>query len=865
MIRVTCKNFKQHQDKEIIFPDRGLVLLNGGSGVGKSTIFKAIIQALYGTVNKPYTFGTKVCSVDLELNNLKIMRQKGPNRLVVNGTEDATAQDIIEKTLGMNEAEFMASSYIQQKMQSSLLTLSPADQLAFIEKLAFGENSPDKFKAKINDLVLARKKDVEGISKKTEMLNEMILPKEAAIKDLESQLLPIEEIDETLAIETREATVFYKKHREEALEEIAKLTNEKNYPDYAIIDDLEKAKKHLESLQSSETERLASLELEIESIGTSWEQMSRDSAVDQLAQWRDYPNYCKVISEIERNVVRLAEYNAQNEISKQDIEKELNALPPDNLPELREQLKKLRDLEIWFLSRDKISIISNPLGEKYPDMWLSLGLKGVKKFEAIKANIETFITNKKANLEEWGKKKAAYQEQITLLNQSEKSLTCPDCHATLVLSEGMLKKEAYRNIDAEKFELQENLKVLNEIIATDTSLLMEYRIDLNTALSVIKDIQAFPPKPNDLVNSLEILPVVIMEKEKAILQATSTETARQTLLNKLELINKEQLSKRIEEEIELKYKEQQRILKTWPNFELGIGFSKDIAEQKAQAKGLEEYLVANDSRDKQRRNLSLQKANESNILNNAKQKVTELKGRVSNLVSVLRDRTEIDAEIKSNESKIALAVSRLTSMKPFMEKLESIAVQKKRNAEVDSKLEAVKSNIQNLLDQKESVAQEAKVFEDKLEATIRLKQFSETAQMEAVASVVESVNIAAREFLDLLFPENPIVVSLLPFKQTKDAGVRAKFSTVIKYKGCEYNDIDEISGGEYDRIVLAYQLALNTLYSSPILLLDEAFTAVEEELFLLAMDALKVIAQNKLIVVVSHGAIQGLFDEVIDV
>jgi exonuclease SbcC len=864
-VKITFKNFKQHQDREFIFPDRGLVLLNGGSGQGKTTILKGILQALFGTVNKPYTFGTKVCSVDLELNNLKIMRQKGPNRLVVNGTEDATAQDIIEKTLGMNEAEFMASSYIQQKMQSSLLTLSPADQLSFIEKLAFGENSPDKFKAKINDLVLARKKDIEGVSKKTEMLNEMILPQELLIKDLESQLQPIEPVDESLASETRERFAFFKNQREEALEAIAKLTNEKNYPDYVILDNLEKARKHVESLESSETERLATLDSEVEKLGISWEEMSRNSAVDLLAQWRDYPNYCKVINELERNIKRLAEYNAQNDLAKRDIEKELNALPFTNLDELKLQLKQLKELEAWFLSRDKITVISNPLGEKYPDMWKSHVLKGVKKFEAIKADIETYIANKNNLLLDWNKKKVAYQEQITLLNQSEKILTCPDCHATLVLSEGMLKKEAYRNIEAEKFELQENLRVLNEIIANDTSLLMEYRIDLNAVMSLIKEIAAFPPKPNDLVNSLEIIPAVVADKENRISDAEATETSRQTLLNKLDLINKEQLSKRIEEEIEIKFKEQQRILKTWPNFEAGIGFSKDPVEQTDKAKWLENYLASNDDRDSSRRNLNMQKVNESLLLNNSKQKVTELEGRVANLVSVLRDRNVIDTEIKSSESVIIMAVSRIASLKPFMEKLELIEVQKKRNAEVDSKLEAAKSNLQNLRDQKDLVAQEVKTAEDKLEGVIRLKQFSETAQMEAVASVVESVNIAAREFLDLLFPENPILVSLLPFKQTKDAGVRAKFSTIIKYKGCEYNDIDEISGGEYDRIVLAYQLALNTLYSSPILLLDEAFTAVEEELFLLAMDALKVIAQNKLIVVVSHGAIQGLFDEVIEV
>jgi ABC-type glutathione transport system ATPase component len=234
-------------------------------------------------------------------------------------------------------------------------------------------------------------------------------------------------------------------------------------------------------------------------------------------------------------------------------------------------------------------------------------------------------------------------------------------------------------------------------------------------------------------------------------------------------------------------------------------------------------------------------------------------------IGTLRDRHEIDIELKSSEEIIQTTNIALKEIQPTIDEIERVEKTQAINNDLRLKIDSANSSLQNLINQKSLVAQESKVAEDRLEATIRLKQFSEQAQMESIASVVESINMASKEFLDLLFPDNPISVALLPYKQTKDAGVRAKFSTVIKYKGCEYSDIDEISGGEYDRIVLAYQLALNQIYQSPILLLDEAFTAVEEELFLLAMDALKLIAENKLIVVVSHGAIQGLFDEVIDV
>lgn len=870
-MRVTFKNFKQHQDREFNFPDKGLVLLNGGSGQGKTTCLKGILQALYDSVKKPYTFGTKTCSVDLELGDLKIMRQKGPNRLIVNGKEDANAQDIIHTTLGMNEAEFMASSYIQQKMQSSLLTLSPADQLAFIEKLAFGANSPEKVKTGINDLVLTRKKEVEGIAKKTIMLDEMIAVQEKSLKDLELQLIPVEEIDAKLAENTKDLYVFYKNMKEKAWEEISKLNSERNSHKYKIIDELEKERAQLEILQTSQKKRLAELELEIAGVGISWETMTRSKAVDTLALWRAYPEYCKITKDLERNKARLAEYKNQTEANRKEIEFELEAIKHITTPssEVKDKLKKIIELENWIINRDKISAISNPFAEKYTTCWKEQQLKGGKKFEAIKDSIEKNI----ANMELWfivtEKERVAQQEKITLLNQAGKQLICPECSAALSLSGGELKTEKNLHIEAEKAECKKVLGYVNNAVAEAQVRFVDLKTDLNTVNQIIKDIKAFPPKPNDLSQTIEDCQNLKRVTEDRITELEETERQRAALLNRLELANKDYLSKRIEEEIEIKFKEQQKILDVWPVFD-NDGFKQEADVIATELSYLENYISINDEKDSRLLSLEQQKTKEKKILSEAESKSCEIGSQLvmeyGHMTDyALRDRGDIDKEIKVHEGKVNEAVMEMATLTPTIEKLGQIEKQKQQNHGVESKINSINTNIRTLTDQKEGVVAEVKIAEEKLEATIRLKQFSETAQMEAVASVVESINIAAQDFLSVLFPDNPISVQLLPYKQTKDSSIRAKFSTVIKYKGCEYNDIEEISGGEYDRIVLAYQLALNTLYDSPLLLLDEAFTAVEEELFLLAMDALKVIAQNKLILVISHGAIQGIFDEVIEV
>ena len=147
-----------------------------------------------------------------------------------------------------------------------------------------------------------------------------------------------------------------------------------------------------------------------------------------------------------------------------------------------------------------------------------------------------------------------------------------------------------------------------------------------------------------------------------------------------------------------------------------------------------------------------------------------------------------------------------------------------------------------------------------------LKLLSEKAQMKAISSVLDTLNAGAKDFLDMMFLQAPISVFLKPFKENKDSSVKAKLSLTITYKGNEIDNVaDDLSGGELDRVILAYNLALNNMYNSPILLLDEAFTGLNQELIDICLDCLRQIADKKLVVIVSHGISRGQFDEVVEI
>jgi DNA repair exonuclease SbcCD ATPase subunit len=124
-MRLILKNFRCFKNIDVDFQSNGTTLLLGTSGIGKTTVFKAINFVLYGKEQKVVKHGEKKCSVELFWNNLIICRTRCPNHLSIkekentpDGTsykiicEDDTAQSKIESIFGK---DFLLTSYMAQK------------------------------------------------------------------------------------------------------------------------------------------------------------------------------------------------------------------------------------------------------------------------------------------------------------------------------------------------------------------------------------------------------------------------------------------------------------------------------------------------------------------------------------------------------------------------------------------------------------------------------------------------------------------------------------------------------------------------------------------------------------------------------
>jgi ABC-type lipoprotein export system ATPase subunit len=142
-----------------------------------------------------------------------------------------------------------------------------------------------------------------------------------------------------------------------------------------------------------------------------------------------------------------------------------------------------------------------------------------------------------------------------------------------------------------------------------------------------------------------------------------------------------------------------------------------------------------------------------------------------------------------------------------------------------------------------------------------LKEKILEAESIAVANVVESINTHAQLYLDSFFVDNPIVVRLLPFKETKKNN-KPQINIEIQYKEMEC-DLNMLSGGELSRVVLAFTLALGEMFNTPMLLLDESTASLDQEATTVVFDSIKENFKGKMVLIIAHQVIQGVFDKII--
>lgn len=184
-MQVELQNFRCWKKQSFQFNNKGIILINGTSGSGKSSILNAIYFAITGNGTKIVSYGEKKCCVKLLFDDSdikEIIRNKSPCRLTVKLKDDSIYEDdegqkIIDNYFGNN---FQQTSYMTQKMIHSFLSLTSIEKMNFLQKYVLDNSDPDNstflLKKKCKDKIIELKKiHIEHKSKVNLYENEIII------------------------------------------------------------------------------------------------------------------------------------------------------------------------------------------------------------------------------------------------------------------------------------------------------------------------------------------------------------------------------------------------------------------------------------------------------------------------------------------------------------------------------------------------------------------------------------------------------------------------------------------------------------------------------------------------------------------
>lgn len=800
------KNFRCYAEKEFDFGDEGLLLLSGPSGSGKSTILIAINFVLFGTGNKLPTFGKTSCQVELEISNFQIKRTKRPNRLVLKDIsteeeyEDDTAQAIINEKLGTT---FDVISYLQQNALNSFILMSPTDKLSFLEKFAFTGIDLSKIKSRCQAIIKKRNDELIATTSQLEMATDHF---KTLVKP-EKQPFPIKTLDKEKAI--KNSTIKLKNNRillKRIESTLSQLQNELN--ELKLLTVTIKGKQDLiDSLQ----EKISKLTLEKDELIYEGD--------DKLTQYEkeleiiiSYKELLHLKSNYELDIKRLSDM--------EQTEQSENQTELDNIEKV-----------LWkdYSKEESESVISD-----YEQMVKDCGKLFQYKLDLKRYYVDELVLNKKVcTLKDNRDILNCKKELLTKLIIQSESYTCPVCNSSLhleeeglcVIEDEKVTNDSVENLEKEIAKLESDTEKIGKQIYEDQSKLKRYK-EILTEVSLIE--QKYE----------EELPTQ-KEAQESLDQMKEYRRLHLEYEKKRKNINEKKFSKNI------------------------ISFREQVTKQKDQIDKIEKKIgnVELQDEEKLRKVIQLQHGVKKLLLDNKKRfESLEVEYENNNLQFLkLSDESK---KMKSMEE-IEKQIEEKNKEKQDMEKQIVVCEQVMENIEKYLKYKEELDRYTEWQDKIKTLTEKEKEDSQKYSASTLMKDKILQAESIAMANIINSINTHAQEYLDLFFPSDPIVVRLLPFKQTKKVVNKPQINIEIDYKGMEA-ELSMLSGGELSRVVLAYTLALSEIFNSPVILLDECTASLDQELTGIVVESLRKNCYGKLVVMICHQVVGGIFDRVIE-
>jgi exonuclease SbcC len=889
-MRLVLDNFRCFKHVEINFPDNGTVLIFGNSGIGKTSIFKAINFALYGKENRHIIrHGEKKCKVQFEYSipsqkrKLIITRTKNPSHLKLQNlvldearsenivsSEDDEAQEHIYKVFGK---DFMLTSYMAQKSTESFFYLPNNEKSSFLQKLSIKDFDVEALRKKTREIIRKRKDRLIAITSEIKVLRDQIhlfsCNQEEPILKLD---LKGKSIDEFLSYE--------EKLREKNKNSIVKIKEELQIK-YKQKSTLEETYKKIQQFKSSLIEKqsiINDLNERLEELSniffksqTEIEDWDPEKYLLELNSNKDYLHNLLNIVQAQDEFIKLqTEYENLLEEEKENIIDKISVLS-HNISELSKNQINEEEYNLYSVllkNYDKaINIFDNYFDEE--DYLIDTNINS--EFNQLLFSLkDTYNTEKKQLTSLNEKLEKINTEFIDTENEKEnleKTIQCLSEKSISVKDTGNLKCpkcSIYFYVDKNNkvIELEEGYEEKKQQRKNIQKQIDDLTIKLSTLKinkqKFIKDIDTLKILVNDINNDILSLKDLRYPESKTIIEKVKDYSKVKLQIDALtkELNDNKKILLSIKEG-------------NYTSKNLRMKYDK-LENSSKKLKQINQNHVNNQNSLVERDEISIKK------------KISDIENDITKIKDICFKKETLEKSINKIQSEIDYISTQINNFNQDI-KIEDVSndiliLEEKLSDKEKTKdtLQRRKEKIDHYIIQKEKwdiyiklkdkidkLENEEKLFLRGLSTAETMLKYINDSETLSLLNIIQNINSEIEEYVLSFFGEGVSII-LEPYKEDK-SGEKKNCIDVVILKDGEKVPLDSLSGGEFDRVALAFFLAFNKVAKSDLIMLDECLASLHSELVEDIVEMIKTKLSNKLVLFTLHQANVGIFDEVIDV
>jgi DNA repair exonuclease SbcCD ATPase subunit len=759
-MKLKLVNFGTWRDNEFDFSDNGLVLLCGPSGIGKSTILRAIAFALYNKGTRLVSDGQKSCSVTIELPGIRIYRSKGPIDFSVTHCGEImsgeTAQTFINDKFGN-----LDNFYLAQKGVNSFVNMSCSSKLEFLQSLAFNNQINQYRDIMKNDVRYihtaiteceARLQLLRSTSRSiparpdTDLTDSTLVDR--AIVDIQAELRLLDTQQVSISLQLSDARKY------------AELTNK--------LDSLEQVK--------------TSLQAQMSSIDCGDDPISNIAILEKSFELANYKKWLNEATSIRDKSVASSE---------------------SQLTELVAKTRIIQDEIIAIVGTKPVDVTDNQLSD-IARMFVERGQKQVKYTEleryiqttrVVSSDIHNALANELSHL------------QVSI-DMCDRIMECPECAVSLVQVDGKLEKSGIENA-AKKLELKEQYQELSTIYADSELAIRKMANAKNEANEIFQRMNEIDTE-FDKVKCTEWagLATLVFEKRRELQSLNSFITRLNGQIAKL-MQNPD--IPHLENKIN----------------ELTKSGITEIVDCQAKLADLKSRMKLVDELQHQ--------------LKSTNSQISDIK---SQLPSEPLDHSLLELNLSKINEAVRLGTTHLAHLYSIKQYFELVNYESTRLANIEEDEKLLKE-LQLQLSKYDTLA--TKVND---------------AEFKCLAGKIEELNGSVQDCLDAFFVDGSMTarVSLI---SSKGKAEKYKTNIIVTCKNREM-DISSLSGGEYDRIVLAFMLSTASMTGCKMILLDEVIGSLDSENAQIVVEYIQRNTDNTLVLLIAHQLVSGGFDSIVD-